>query len=121
MRAFFADVAGAALPVAIVLVFLAAGARAALAALDDERARRIAREYLEPLCTWSLVAALTSGTGLGAAAKASLPSLAILLVLAAAAVLLRPTDEAEPAPEPPQSPEPAEAPVAPPRPSLWSR
>ena len=120
MRAFFSDVAGAALPVAIVLVFLAAGGRAALAALDDERARRIAREHVEPLCTWSLVAALTYGVGLGVAAKASLPTLAVLLVLAAAAVLLRPTDEPEEV-EAPAVAEHEEAPAVPPRPSLWSR
>lgn len=120
MRAFSADVAAAALPVAIVLVFLAAGARAALAALDDERGRRIAREYLGPLCTWSLVATLTYGVGLGVAAKASLPALAVLLVLAAAGVLLRPSDEPEKV-EAPAVAEHEEAAVAPPRPSLWSR
>jgi peptidoglycan/LPS O-acetylase OafA/YrhL len=124
MRPLFSDVAGAALPVAIVLIFLAAGARAALA-LDDERARRIAREYLEPLCTWSLIAALAYAVGIGAGAKASVGTLAVLLVLAAAAILLRPGDETAAEPEPPApAPAPAQpepAPVAPPRQSVWTR
>jgi len=121
VTSFFADVAGAALPVAVALLLLAAGARAALwAPVHDERARRIAREYLEPLCTWSLVAALAYAVGIGAGAKASVATLAVLLVLAATAILLRPGDEAAPDPEPPA--EPPETPVAPPRQEgLWSR
>ena len=125
MTAFFAHVAGAALPVAVALLLLAAGARAALLApLRDERARRLAREYVEPLCTWSLVAALTYAVGIGAGAQASLTTLAVLLILAAAAILLRPVDES--APDPPASPhpepaEPAGTRAVPPRQSLWSR
>jgi hypothetical protein len=123
MTAFFGDVARAALPVAIGLIFLAAGARAALAApVDNERARRIAREYLEPLCTWSLIAALAYAVGIGAGARASLATLAVLFVLAGAAILLRPGDETEaepeaPAPAPAQ-PEPASA--VPHGHSLWT-
>jgi hypothetical protein len=96
MSGFLDDVAGAAMPVAVVLLVLAVAARAVLwAELDHPPARRIARQYLEPLTTWCLIALVTYAVGLGAAGKASLLTLGVPLVLAAVAILLRPGEHAE--------------------------
>ena len=95
MTAFMHDVARAALPVAIGLLILAGTARAALwARLDDERARRLAAQYLEPLATWSLVALATHTLALGLAGEAGALSVALPLALGAAAVMLRVSGEA---------------------------
>jgi hypothetical protein len=105
MTAFMHDVARASLPVAIGLLILAATARAALwANLDDERARRLAAQYLEPLATWCLVALATHTLALGLAGEASALAVALPLALGAVAVVLRVSGEA---PE-----RPAAAPVA---------
>lgn len=122
MSAFFDHAAGAALPVAVVLLILAASARAALwAPADDERTRRIAQQYLNPLSTWCLVALGVDAVALGASGRAGVLSLAVPLVLAAGATIVRLDAEAEPragvepehpAPEPPPTPETG---------SLWSR
>jgi hypothetical protein len=111
------DVARASLPVAILLLVLAATARAALwARLDDPRAFRLARQYLEPLSTWCLVAVATNLFAVSAAGKAGVLSLGLPLALGAAALMLRPSSEEErPAavqPEP-QRPARAAAPAAP--------
>ena len=95
MTAFMHDVARASLPVAIGLLILAGTARAALwAHVDDERARRLAAQYLEPLATWSLVALATHTLALGLAGEAGALSVALPLALGAAAVMLRVSGEA---------------------------
>ena len=91
-----ADVARASLPVALVLLIFAAAARAVVwSRIDDADAQRIARQYAEPLATWCLVAVATHALALGASGDADLLSLALPLGVGAAAVLLRPTGEAE--------------------------
>jgi hypothetical protein len=112
------DVARAALPVAIGLLILAGTARAALwARLDDERARRIAAQYLEPLATWALVALATHTLSLGLAGEAGALSVALPLALGAAAVVLRMSGEAPERPAAtraaPVAPPPAPAPMPP--------
>jgi hypothetical protein len=123
MSAFFGHVAGAALPVAVVLLIAAATARAALwAPLDDAQARRIAQQYLEPLSTWSLVAVATYAVGSFAAGTAGLAALGLTLLLGSAAVLLRHDEDAtEPAGTEPQTPPAEEPPLGRSQPTLWSR
>jgi len=90
MTAFMHDVARAALPVAIGLLTCAAAAAAVLwTRFDDTQAQRLARQYLEALSTWCLVALATHTLALGAAGEASVLSLVLPLALGAAAVLLR--------------------------------
>ena len=135
MTAFFHDVARASLPVAIALLILAATARAALwARLDDERARRLAAQHLEPLATWCLVALATHTLALGLAGEAGAFPVAVPLALGAAAVMLRASGEAPERPAMPQAaavaPAPATAPAPapvpatpstdPPRGPLWA-
>jgi hypothetical protein len=139
MTAFAHDAARAALPVAIGLLALAVTAAGALwAPVDDARALRLARRYLEPLSTWCLIALATHLLALGAAGELDVLSLALPLVLGAAAGILRSADGADgqagpdpeavaPPPAPPAAaPErPAPAPAAPAPPpasggSLWA-
>jgi hypothetical protein len=130
MTEFFGHVAGAALPVAIGLLILAAAARAALwAPIDDARVQRLAAQYLEPLSTWCLIAAVTYAIGTGGAGTVDVLSLTVTLLLIALAVLLRPSEptvEAPPAPPAPaiDRPAPAAERPAPPAPatagSLWA-
>jgi hypothetical protein len=131
MSALMHDVARAALPVAIGLLILAVTARVALSAgLDDDRARRLAAQYLEPLATWCLVALATYAVALGLAGEAGVLSVAVALALGAAAMALRvsgetteaPARPAAPAPEPTPAPEPAPAapPPASPAGRLWA-
>jgi hypothetical protein len=133
MTAFLHDVARASLPVAIGLLILAGTARAALwARLDDERARRLAAQYLEPLATWCLVALATHALALGLAGEAGAFSVAVPLALAAATVLLRVSGEAAerpattraaavaPAAAPAPAPAPATPPTDPPSNPLWA-
>lgn len=128
MTAFMHDVARAALPVAIGLLTCAAAAAAVLwTRFDDTQAQRLARQYLEPLSTWCLVALATHTLALGAAGEASVLSLVLPLALGAAAVLLRTAIEsgtrpaaaepvkrraATPAPAPPATHAPPAAPAA---------
>jgi hypothetical protein len=130
MSVFSGHVAGAALPVAFALLIAAATARAALwAPLDDERARRIAQQYLDPLTTWCLVAVAAYAVGSFATGDAGLVPLGLTLLLGAAAVLLRPTEEHTPQPAPAEPEQPAAAPAPPAeepamrrsQPGLWSR
>ena len=96
MTAFMHDVARAALPVAIGLLVCALAAAAVLwSRFDDAQAQRLARQYLEPLSTWCLVALATHTLALGAAGEASVLSLVLPLALGAAAVLLRVAPEQE--------------------------
>jgi hypothetical protein len=99
MTAFMHDVARAALPVAIgLLVCAAAAAAVRWSRFDDAQAQRLARQYLEPLSTWCLVALATHTLALGAAGEASVLSLVLPLALGAAAVLVRTATESAPRP-----------------------
>jgi hypothetical protein len=96
MSAFMDDVAGAALPVAIGLLILAAVARAVLwAQIDDADVQRVARQYVEPLATWCLVAAGTQAVAVGAAGNAGLLPLVLPIGIGVAAVLLRSAGETD--------------------------
>ena len=121
MSAFFADVASAALPVAIALLLAAAVACGVLwVEGDNARVQRHARLYLEPLSTWCLIA-LAVYVVAHITAGGSLLVLFLPLGLAVLAALLRSADETdEPAEEQPLT---APAPVPPPAPSgtLWAR
>jgi hypothetical protein len=115
----------ASLVVAVGLLVAAIAARALLYA-DDARLRDTARLYLEPLCVWCLIAVVVHGLALATTGTASILSIAVIFVIAAAAVALQAGDEAEAAaePEPASAPE-ASAPAAPTgapapsAPSLW--
>jgi hypothetical protein len=138
MSGFFHDIARASLPVTIVLLGLAAGAAAVLRSqVDDIDLRRMATEYRDPLSTWCLAAVGVHTVALVLAGDAGGMGLAVALLIAAGAVLVRnvepvalaaPTAVAEPAPGPAPvvAPEPEPEPVEPPRPvrpsegSLWA-
>jgi hypothetical protein len=116
----------AALPVAILLLSLTLAARCLLwAQLDHAPARRIARQYLEPLSTWCLIATGVYTLALILRADAELVAFVVPVALAAAAVLLRTVGE--PSPDEPE-PEPVtrSAPAVPPPPApaqaanLWA-
>jgi hypothetical protein len=126
MSAFMHDVARASLPVAIALLAFTAVARAALWA-DDPAVTRVGRQYLEPLSTWCLGAVAVQLFAVVAAGDAGVLSLLLPIAMGAAAVLLRPSEEApapaaarpprkrEAAPDPPTpAPAPSPAPA-----SLW--
>ena len=128
MTPYLDDLARATLPLATVLVILAAAARAVLwARLDDERAQRLARRYGEPLAIWGLAAITVHALALALSATADALSLILLLLVAIpAAVLMRaPADlrEEAPRPQPEKKPAPAPRPEPEPRPapagSLW--
>jgi hypothetical protein len=112
MTPYLDDLARATLPVAAVLVILAAAARAVLwARLDDERAQRLARRSAEPLAIWGLAAITVHALALALSATADALSLILLLLVALpAALLMRAPAEPREAPRPrPERP----APVAP--------
>ena len=102
MSDLFHSASSAALPVAIVLLVLGASARGVLwAQIDDPRWVRIARQYLAPLSTWSVAAFITYALTLVAAGEAATGPLALALVLAVAAAVIRlESDEEEPAAAP---------------------
>ncbi|MDA0185670.1 hypothetical protein OJ997_35525, partial [Solirubrobacter phytolaccae] len=101
MNDVFSAAATAALPVSIVLLLLGATARGVLwAQLDDPRWQRIARQHLEPLSTWSVVGFIVYALTLVAAGEAATGPLAIALVLAVAAAVLRVENDEEPADAP---------------------
>jgi hypothetical protein len=114
----------AALPVAVLLLSFALAARALLwAELDHAPARRIARQYLEPMSTWCLIATGVYTLALALRNDAELIAFVVPVAITAGAVLLRPASERaadeqaerEPvAPAPPPPPAPAEG-------ALWSR
>ena len=126
MSAFLHDVARASFPVAIVLLILTAFARGVLwLPAEDDRVLRFARQYLEPLSTWCLIALATHTVALCAAGEAGVVAILVPAVLGACATLLRPDDaeDEEPASEAPRA---AAAAPAPPRAhapngSLWAR
>jgi hypothetical protein len=123
MSAFFGDVASAALPVAIALLLAAAAACGALwVELDNARAQRQARLYLEPLSTWCLLA-LAVYVVAHIVAGGSLLVLFLPLGLAVLAAVLRSADETQE--EEATAPPPEEQPLAPVAPAtagtLWAR
>jgi hypothetical protein len=86
----FHSASAAALPVAIVLLVLGASVRGVIwAQIDDPRWVRIARQYLAPLSTWSVAAFITYALTLVAAGEAATGPLALALVLAVAAAVIR--------------------------------
>src|SRR4051812_5097314 len=118
----------AALPVAIALLSFALAARGVLwAQLDHAPARRIARQYLEPVSTWCLITTGVYTLALGLRGDAELVTFVVPVAIGVAAVLLRPARERseEPDREPePAAPAPAAHPVTPtpvPAGHLWSR
>jgi hypothetical protein len=117
------NVAHASLPVAVALLVFAAAARAVIwAQVDDPVAQRLAREYLEPLSTWCLVALAVHAAALGAAGELGALSLGLAVLLGAAAFLLRSLPEeraAAPAAPRPAAPAVPATPAAPatPRPA----
>ena len=102
MNSFLHSASSAALPVAIVLLVLAASARGVLwAQVDDPRWVRIARQHLAPLSTWSVAGFITYALTLVAAGEATTGPLALALVLAVAAAVIRlDGDEEQPATAP---------------------
>jgi hypothetical protein len=122
VSAFFADVASAALPVAIALLIAAAAACAVLwAEVDSPRAQRQARLHLEPLSTWCLIALATYVVA-HIAAGGGLLILFLPLGLAILAALLRSADETgEPPPEESLAAPPAPVPAPAPAGTLWAR
>lgn len=138
MSALLHDVATAALPVAVVLLALAAAALLVRwGQIEDAEAQRIAARYAEPLRTWCLVAVAVHAVALVTAGDVAALSLALALGLGAGAVLLRPgppatapAPAAAPAVDPDDDPMPAAAaaatpaaaaPEATPADSLWAR
>jgi hypothetical protein len=113
MSAFMHDVARASLPVAIALLAFTAVARAALWA-DDPAFVRVGRQYLEPLSVWCLGAVGVQLFAVVAAGDAGALSLLLPIAMGAAAALLRPSEEAAPAPAaPPQAAAPRKRAAAP--------
>ena len=118
---------------AIALLILAAAARALLSArVDNVEWQRFAAQYLEPLCTWCLIASATYGLALFAAGDAGLLSLALAFVLGSIALRLGSGAEASAAPADPEQAAPAAEQPAPaastaaheepaPQMGLWSR
>ena len=97
MSDVFSAAASAALPVSVVLLVLGLTARGVLwAQIDDPRWRRLGRQYLEPLSTWSVAGFIVYALTLVAAGEAATASLAIALVLAVAAAVLRVETEEAP-------------------------
>jgi hypothetical protein len=87
MSALLHDISSAALPVAIGLLTAAALARVTLW-LEDADTQRLARQYLDPLSIWCLVAVGVHTVALAGAREATASSLAVVLAIAAAAVWL---------------------------------
>jgi hypothetical protein len=126
VSAFLADVADAAMPVAVGLLIGAGAARATLSQLDHASARRLAHRYLEPLTTWCLIALGVHAVALLAAGEAGVFSLSLVLIAGGLAVLLRLVDEpeadvVEESAEPPAVPPVATAPIPVSEGPLWAR
>jgi hypothetical protein len=118
VSALLHDVARASLPVAIALLVLTAAARAVLWLRIDEL-EGVARQYLEALGTWCLIAVATYTLSASAAGDAGALSLAVSLALGAAAVLLRSAPAPSPRAEPQKPPAVVAAPESAPARPLW--
>lgn len=117
--------ATAALLVAIGLLVLAASACVVqMTPVEDERLRRLARLYLDPLSTWCLAAVVVHALATVAAGDIVALKLVLPIGIGVAAFLLRWADEPHEVVDeaPPASPAPRPAaPVRPTTGSLWSR
>jgi hypothetical protein len=125
MSEFLDNVATASLPVAAGLLVLTVIAGGVLwTELDDEWAQRLARQYLEPLSTWCLIALSTYTVARLSGGHGPL-SVILPLTLAFVAVLLRAIGESEEpdAVEPvtPAAAAPVTAPVTATPGTLWAR
>jgi hypothetical protein len=89
MSAFFGHVADAALPVAVALLVLTAVARGVLWARIEGDEQRIARQHLEPLATWCLIASGIYVFAICAAGEAGVLPIVAAIALAAAAIAMR--------------------------------
>jgi hypothetical protein len=88
MSAFLGDAARASLTVAVALLLFAAVARGLLwAGIDDARALRLARQYIEPLGAWCLVALAVNLFAVGARGDLSFAALAPAVVAGVVAAL----------------------------------
>jgi hypothetical protein len=87
MSTLLHHISTAALPVVIGLLTATALARVALW-MEDADTQRIARQYLDPLSTWCLVAIGVHTVAMAGAGEANASSLAIVLAITAAAVWL---------------------------------
>ena len=94
MSTFFHDVASATVPVAIVLLLLAAAARVAVWQHIGGAEERLARAYLEPLALWCLGAFAVHVVAVGAAGEAGVVSVGVPVILGVVAALLHPAGEA---------------------------
>ena len=94
MSTFFHDVASATVPVAIVLLLLAAAARVAVWQHIGGAEERLARAYLEPLALWCLGALAVHVLAVGAAGEAGVVSVGVPVILGVVAALLHPAGEA---------------------------
>jgi hypothetical protein len=111
MSAFFGHVADAALPVAVALLVLTAVARGVLWSRIEGDEQRIARQHLEPLATWCLIATGTYAVATVIAGDAGVLPIAAAIALAVAAIALRNIEPAavkggEPNPDVRRSPAP---------------
>jgi hypothetical protein len=129
-------IAGASLPVCIGLLILTATARAGLwSEISDADLTRISRQYLEPLSTWCVVAAVVNAAAVVLAGDMDLLWLAPPVGAGCAALLLLSSAEESTEPkaaakaEPAKEPEPATEPegASPPPPpvgagsGLWAK
>jgi hypothetical protein len=89
MSEFFGHVADAALLVAVALLVLTAVARGVLWSGIEGDERRIARQHLEPLATWCLIATGAYALATVLAGNAGVLPIAAAIALAVAAIALR--------------------------------
>src|SRR4051794_27477134 len=105
-------IANAAFPVAIGLVLLALIARAAQSFVDDDQTHRLARDYLEPLTTWCLIATFIYLGAHAAAGSISVWTVVIAAAIGIAAIFCRDSaPTVEDTEDEPLIPEPAPAPA----------
>jgi uncharacterized membrane protein len=123
MSTLMHDIARAALPVAVALLILAVAARTVLWVKIDDYTTRLARDYVEPLASWCLIALMVYALARVAAGEGSALALALPLVLGVVALLALSAGEPEEqtAPVEPPAPEPVRPPVRAPDGSLWAR
>ena len=109
-------IANAAFPVAIGLILLALIARAAQSLLDDDQTHRLAREYLEPLTTWCLIATFIYLGAHAAAGDIGVWTVVIAAAIGIAAIFCRDSASTdEDTDDEPYTPEPVAPAAAPPR------
>jgi hypothetical protein len=89
MSDFFGHVAGAALPVAVALLVLTAIARGVLWAGIEGDEQRLARQHLDALAIWCLIATGTYAFATCAAGDAAVLPLSAAIALGVAAMALR--------------------------------